>query len=316
MTDAPSDARRETLEHTLATDLEALREISARNLPSLASMTRAAMTADSRERTGGLFMTAFRGIRTRPWLATTLSAATVAVLLLFPISYERTVGHEITVTLAAPGLGGDQLQKIVTELKKTVGAESIRVEDHGQGPILKAQAPIRSKSQAERVASAFAGSLAAMGIPAESDVTPRVERVPGNLYALASENLIQININSEGKSAEEMEQEIRAQLAAAGVEFTTVDVEKEGDNTKILLKQEVRAAAGEPVADPPDVRVSIDGREPSGPDSKRVEIRVHRTEGMTDQQLIDEVKRQLDAQGVEADVTIGPDGKLQIHEHD
>src|SRR5881409_66780 len=84
-------------------DLVALRSLSDRALPELESSLSAARRAAGEPRKG--FAMTLHFLRTRPALATALSVILVAVgLLVIPISYERTVGYDVTLTLAGNGV--------------------------------------------------------------------------------------------------------------------------------------------------------------------------------------------------------------------
>jgi hypothetical protein len=309
---ARHDRARDAAERTLHEDLRALRAASLRDLPTLEQTARLSREMRAGHQPGGFLMSSFRFLRTRPWPATALAAAAIAAaLLLIPVSYQKTVGHDVTLTVAAPGLDVGQIQKIAAEFKTALHAASLSVrQEDGGGPVLTARVPGRSDAALRRVADAFSRELTARGIAASARITPRTERVLGNVYAFARDNIIEIRVSSEGKTPEQVEADIRSQLEAAGIENPTVEYRREGNQTTLKVEMTRTAADGADTTCP-EVRVSVDGHEP-GPNDHRCEVRVRRTPGMTDADVIADVQNQLQAQGIDAEVTM-ENGKIQIH---
>ncbi len=257
-------------------------------------------------------MKLFRGFQARPWPATAVVAGILVVVSLFvPVSYQKTVGQDVTLTLARPGLDVGQLQKIASELKAALHAENFSFNQEASGAVVTVQVPGRSALQVSRVAQAFAQGLTGRGIATTAQVTPRIKRVLGNVYAYAMDNIINIHVDSDGKTPAQVEAEIRGQLEAAGIENPSVEYRKEGGQTTLLIGMEKSAMSGDS-ASCPQVNVTVDGQEPCTPGEKRAEIRVKRTPGMSDQDMISEVQRQLREQGVDAEVTIN-NGRVEVH---
>src|SRR5262245_52205093 len=102
-------------------DLAALRSLSDRALPELESSLRAARRRAAGERKG--YAMALQFLKTRPALATALGVVLVAAaLLVIPISYERIVGYDVTLTLAGNGVPETQVPEIARNFKETLGA--------------------------------------------------------------------------------------------------------------------------------------------------------------------------------------------------
>jgi hypothetical protein len=262
-------------------------------------------------------MSMFRRFQAKPWPATAVFAGAVAVALLFvPISYQKTVGQDATLTLAAPGLDPNQVQRIASEFQTALHATDLSVTQAADGgAVLTARVPSRSASPVARVAEAFAEGLTGRGIPSTAQVTPRLERVLGSVYAYARDNIINIQVTSDGKTAEQIAAEIRDQLEAAGVENPSVEYRQEGDQTSLLIEMEKTCAPGEDsAACCPQVSVTVDGREPGGDGTsgEGAQVRVRRTAEMTDEEVIADVERQLREQGVDAEVTM-EEGRIAIH---
>ncbi len=317
---------------TISGDLNALRTMTSRDLPPLTSMLTSTIGARGEAPTalpGGIFMNALRNAKTRPWLTTALGTAAVALVLLFiPVSYDRLIGSELTLRLGGAEITPGALREIASDLRTKLGAEKIRVEadaapkggtlPHGStvsGTTLTAEIPDASWRRVGRLAVDYARALAARGIQAAPRVRPRFEKVHGNVYA-AIGNLMEIRIQTEGKSDQEIAAEIRGQLLAAGLTDATVEVSRQNGRTEVRVEAQRTATGDEGGAEEPDpeFRISLDGQEPADPQiqTQKCEVRVHRTEGMTDQQVIDDVKRQLQEQGVNDAEVYFENGKIQI----
>jgi hypothetical protein len=325
---------------SLTDDLDALRTMTSRDLPPLASMltsmpvtksaTMPATNISARGRAptalpGGILMNALRKAKMRPWLATGLGTAAVALVLLFiPVSYDRLIGSELTLRLGSAEIAPSALREIASDLRTKLGAEKIRVDvdaaPQGGTPnctTLTAEIPDASWRRVSRLAIEYARGLAERGIQAAPRVRPRFEKAHGNVYA-AIGNLAEIRIQTEGKSDQEIAAEIQGQLSAAGLTDATVEVNRQDGRTEIRIEAKKTAIGDEGAADGPccpELRITLDGQEPGSPQiqTQKCEVRVQRTEGTTDQQVIDDVKRQLQEQGVnDAQVSFDENGKIQI----
>jgi hypothetical protein len=303
---------------SLAGDLDALRAMTSRDLPPLASTLTSTISARGQAPTalpGGIFMNALHNAKMRPWLATALGTAAVALVLLFiPVSYDRLIGSELTLRLGSAEIAPGALREIASDLRTKLGAEEIRVEaDPAGGTTLTAEIPDASWRRVSSLAVDYTRGLAGRGIQAAPHVRPRFEKVHGNVYA-AIGNLAEIRIQTEGKSNQEIAAEIRSQLLAAGLADATVEVNRQDGHTQIMIGVSKTAAgdegAGEECCSIP--RITLDGEEPADPQTPRCEIRVKRTEGMTDQQVIDDVTRQLREQGVNNAEVYFENGRIQI----
>lgn len=275
--------RRSSADAALAADLNALRSASASGLPSIDQIANPARSglrgparsqAQTRSTRGGNLVSALQFFKARPAFAAALTVATVSLVLFFiPLSYERTVGNDVTLTLAGPGLDGEAVGAIADEFSASIGSDDVRVarieprmamvtNAHdggaaaaptaaisaavGEAPSpslahpaqfrIKAFTSTRSQHDTQRAATLFASKLAARGIDSRAQVTPRRERVDGNMYAVANESVCQLTIDRNGKTAEELEADIRSQLeAACGMSNPTVDVTMDGDMTQVQI---------------------------------------------------------------------------------
>lgn len=263
-------------------------------------------------------MNALHNARMRPWLATALGTAAVALVLLFvPVSYDRLIGSELTLRLGSAEVAPSALREIASELRTRLGAQQIRVDADAQnGTTLTAQIPDASWRRVGRLAIDYARGLAGRGIQASPRVRPRFEQAHGNVYA-AIGSLVEVRVRTEGKSDQEIAAEIQGQLSAAGLVDATVDVNRQDGRTEIRVEAQKTATGEESDADGagcPEFRITLDGQEPGAPEiqTEKCEVRVQRTEGMSDQQVIDDVKQQLQEQGVSDAEVYYEDGKLRI----
>jgi hypothetical protein len=313
----PSPSLRRAAEETLREDLRALHTAGALDLPTIESTARLYDRARDGRNPGGFLMSLFRRYQARPWPATAVVAGVaVAALLFMPVKYQKTIGQDVTLTVAVPALSGEQLARISSEFRIALRAASLSVQRREEsGPVLSARVPGSASEPVARIAAAFAAGLTERGLPSTAQVTPRVERVLGNVYAYARDNIINIRVTSDGKTPAQIEAEIRDQLQAAGVEDPTVEYKKEGDRASLVVtmaKSGTAADGNGPCC--PEVNISVDGREPGTGDTqgKQCRIRVNRTEGMTDAEVIADVQRQLREQGVDAEMTM-EGGRIAIH---
>lgn len=263
-------------------------------------------------------MNALRNVRMKPWLATAVGTAAVALVLLFiPVSYDRLIGSELSLRLGGAEIAPGAIREIASELRVKLGAEKIRVEADAQsGTTLTAEIPDASWRRVSRLAIDYARGLAGRGIQATPRVRPRFEKAHGNVYA-AIGSLVELRIQTEGKSDQEIAAEIQGQLVAAGMTDATVEVNRQDGHTEIRIEAQKTVTGEEGEEDGaccPEFRITLDGQEPGDPQiqTQKCEVRVKRTEGMTDQQVIDDVKRQLQEQGVNDAEVYYEDGKLRI----
>ncbi len=313
-----TDGTRDRVARTIAEDLDALGVVTSRDLPPSAAIL--TPTINARDRTGpahpgGFFMNALHQTRLRPWLTAALSTVVVALALLFvPISYDRLIGSELTLRLGGAEIAPGAIREIASELRARLGAEKIRVEaDPAHGTSLIAEIPNASWREVARLALEYTRGLADRGIPAVPRVRPRFEKAHGNVYA-AIGNLVEIRIQTEGKSDSEIAAEIRDQLLAAGMSDATVEVSRQDGQTQLRVEIQKTADGQEGEGEDccPEFRITLDGQEPGDPQTETCQVRVRRTEEMTDQDVIDEVQRQLHEQGVnDAEVYI-ESGKIRI----
>lgn len=296
------EAQQDPIDQIIAADLRALAADSGAALPTAADTTRAL----GRSQAGGAdTMTSMApgGWSYRLKLGL-VGAALLLPMGLLPISWQRTVGHDVQLRLSGAGLADREVGRLARQLKGALHAESVQVRaEAGPGGArytLVARLGTRSRAEAERLAAAAAQGLAARGAPQpQVSVSPRLEQAAGTVYAMALERAIQIRVDMTGKTDRQVEDEIRAQLQAAGVADPEVQVERRGDETRVEIGAEedgrqlrvVRRTNGEGPQLSMDIGDLDDRREP----------------GMSDAQLKEKIERQLRARGLEPQVTVSGD---------
>ena len=256
----------------------------------------------------------------RRWGGALASVALSAGVLLWPISYERTVGHtvEMTVSLPAdsgadPAAEGDSSPRgLARQMKKALGARAVRMMLQAQGNqrvlTLSATVPQRKRAIVEQQVAQLSQSISAQ--PSHPQVQTHIneqrQQVSGRVYAMALDRLIQVRVDTAGKTDAEVTAEVESQLKAQGIASPTVEFERHGDEKQLRI-----------AADTGDRQVQV-VRKSSG-DSSVVEVTVGdidttRDPGMTDDQLRDKILRQLAAKGLTATVTVAGD-RIEIRAH-
>lgn len=289
-----ADRERETLKQDLppdlSADLRALRDHSARDLPPLAHIVdsvrprRARAASTWKERC----MSVLEAKQNRPWVAVAAVAAVVVAALVIPISYERTTAHRVSLALAGV-TDPVQTKSIATELKSALHADQVaaRLEIENGSPTLtlETSVPVASKVDVAAVAQAFAKNLRERGYQATASVEPVRERVSGSVYAYAQD--LVIRVSTDGKTAAQIESEIRQRFADAGIPDAKVSVTDEGANQrKVTLEVERQKDGTSAEAEPAPIRLELtkDGQTLGGAGTS-VEVRKIKTPTGTTLQL-------------------------------
>ena len=239
-------------------DLEALRSLSLEGQPGLETTLSAARRAQGETREG--FAMVLRFLRTRPALATALGVIVVAAaLLVIPISYERTVGYDVALTLEGGNVAEPQVREIARGFKETLGAKGANVMASMENGRLTYRFEASAPGDARGSAEAFAKELKALGYAAKVEATPRRETVSSNVYAYAMSQVIEIS--TDGKSAAQLESEIRQRLVVAGVTQAQVSVTDLGDSRRsIRIEAQHTSEAGTGHEEIPELVLTKDGK--------------------------------------------------------
>jgi type IV pilus biogenesis protein CpaD/CtpE len=317
----------------VARDLRASREHAAEDIPSLEHTMMAARQARERHPGEGWHVFLFRQMSARPaWAAVAVALVVGLGVLVFPWSYDRLVGHDVTLTLGGSGVTPTSVAALASELKSRLGSDQVRVEGTMDNGALSYELSTWVARKQDRnvpaIANAFAEALTHQGYTAKLQVTPRTERVSSTLSAYAMDRAIEISINISDKTAAEVENEIRSRLIQAGFADAKVSVTDLGDN-----KREVKIEAhndshdaGQP-HDQLNLVLTKDGKPITGGFSMRLQktkdsqgneqlsvnvqdgdkqatALVSNPKSMTDAALRDEVSRQLRAAGLDVNVNV------------
>jgi len=280
-------------------------------------------------------MSAVTIVTRRPWLATGLAALFIAlVLLAVPISYERTTGQEVNLALQG-NLDPSGLTAIAGEFKAALGAEHVTARVENGTTVLSAMMPVRKAAVSAVLAQAFAKELSTKGYAATASSRVVKERVSGNVYAYAADQMI--TIESAGKTAAQLEQEIRDRLAAAGVPDAKVSVTDEAGGRKVEINVQRQRDASSPATGEdavPTIQITKNGVPQTG---QGLEIRVEKMKGadavtmkviavdgsrtatatiknpdaLGDAGLAQEIQSQLAAQGIQANIKV-QNGQISI----
>ncbi len=243
-------------------DLEALRRLTARDIPELETTVQAIRRrgAESGPRpwiSRRPFMAFVHSVRTRPVVATALVVAVVVLAgLIAPVSYDRVVGQDVALALAGKEMSAQEISTVAQGLRVALGASQVMAEAVSDGPqpqvVFHAALPRRSGAEVQRSATEFARTLAAAGRSASVEVTPRRERVRYPAVAYALDQIIRISV--DGKVASQLEAEIRAALLQAGVHDAQVSVtDRPGGGREVRMRVERTQKGGAPPATPEPV---------------------------------------------------------------
>ena len=334
MTDRPNPEPRPAGADEVDRDLRSLHAMTSERLASLDTHVHAARDRAERERR---FMTGFRWVR---WTAATAAVVALA-LLLIPVSYNTTTGQDVALTFSAPGLSGQDVNDLAGKFKDAIAADAVKLTaeagDQGVTYTVNGFVPKDSHRDANAITKAFTDVLNSKGYVSSASVTPHMERVSGSVYAMAMNQVIRIE--TDGKTASQLEAEIRDQLLSAGVPNPEVSVtDSDGKReVKVIAKAESHDHS-QPLPDisEPTIVLTKNGQEVSDANSCQVKVKKIKNEtgamqltvdvtykGQTSQAVIDNadqmsdaavasaIESQLRAAGFDLKVTMN-DGQIEV----
>jgi len=211
--------------------------------------------------------------------------ASVAIILLFltlvPLPYQRISGYNVTFAGVDGLVPGDQMQKAMSAIGH--GNVPIKVVASENGVNYEFQS-LQSIQAAKEVATAFAALTKTKVSPR---IMPNIETVSASLYAQAreKERRVEIEVNGEGKTDEQIKAEIESKLAAQGLGGSLVYLKTDSTG-----RHEIRLNIEESDSTPktPETTIEID------------------THGKTDEQIKAEIQAKMAAQG-------HPNAKIEMH---
>lgn len=263
----------------LARDLDALSNETARDLPILNQTVAAARERKHNSQTEGFFVTTIQFMKRRPWAA----AAAVMVLALLilsivPISYDRTVGHDVVLQFSAPGATSNDVAQVAKEFKSIVGAEAVNVAATSENGSMSYAMNARVPASGLAASRVFAKSLETRGYKAELTSTPVVERVSSPMIAYAAGQVIEIAV--DGKSDAELQNEITQKLLDAGLRDVSVQVTTSGDRREVRINAEQTAEGAEAggAIESPEVVLTKEGQPIAGDkEVKKLNVKMGKT---------------------------------------
>lgn len=303
-----SRPRKDAIDRSIDADLEALRRLTVQDLPTLEQTARGARAArTSRE---GFMNRSIRALVARPWLATAAGVAALALLLLaIPFSYSRTTGYEVRLHVAPPASEAAALPDLADRMKEAFHVDRVTITTD-RGVTLSARLPLGSRPRIQQGLATLAPAIAALGPSVRTEIDPVVERVSGTVYAMATQRIVNLHIDREGKSLAEIETELRDQLAAAGLPGADVKVTQDGDQMQMQMLWQ--CAPGDSSICPVDVNITMDGL----PQGERKVIKLTPDHPLSDIELKQEIERQLRDQGMRNPSVEVRDGKVVSVSHD
>lgn len=267
----------------------------------------------------------------RPALATTAFAVVLAaVLMVLPVSYEHVVGNDVTLTLSGR-TDLTQAQNIAGQIKSMLGVDHVSLEategPAGSSLALKAYVPASAHVDAGVRLGALARALNERGFSAAATVAPRKERVSTPMYAYARD--LVIRVSTDGKTAAQIESEIRQRLAEAGISNTNVSVTDENGKRKVTVMAHQESNGGTaPALDPIQLELTKNGAPLGAQDGVTLQVKKHRgpdgvslhidvtdkgrtttvdvphSDTLSDAALAREIQAQLDSAGFAVKVTV------------
>jgi hypothetical protein len=308
---------RDELDQRIEQDRKSLGAASRAGLWSLERVRRTVapdLAADVRHRhRGAIIMSTINRLKSRPRLVSIFGVcALAAALLVIPIRYQRTVGHRVDLTVSGAALDRVGLDRLAGEVGQVTRAHTLEVRQaEGGGAVLGIGLGAVSEERAERVAAALVERLRERAFTADARVSPVTETVSGNVYAMVRDRIIVIDVDTEGKTEQEVEDEIRAQLLDEGVADPSVKYHSDPEKTVLRVEGEHEGKAfklvQKQVGDERDsnVRMEIGWLDTS------------REEGMTDEELEAKIRSQIEAHGLQGDVKVhGDDVRVRVYKHE
>ncbi|NNE08128.1 MAG: hypothetical protein HKN20_06155 [Gemmatimonadetes bacterium] len=253
----------------------------------------------------------------RRWFKPVLAGAFAALLLLvIPISYERTTGHTVTMDLAIPNYHDGQIQTLANELADVLEATELRIEprlpDAGRFALV-AKTESTSGRFVKRVSNAFAAAVGERGIDASASIEPVRAEISSNAYAFGRECVLRLKLDTAGRFEDEIEEDIRRQLIASGCcDNPQVSYSDQGEVKILSIENEDGSSAcigGLTIETLDDkFELEFDG-DPAGDIHM---IKMEELDGLSDAEKAEAIKRILSEQGLDWSSVTVEDGLIDI----
>lgn len=247
-------------------------------------------------------------INTRPALVTGLGLA-VAVFLfitLVPFSYTQTVGYDLVFSGIKPEVDVAAVRGEIENAIAALGYNNVVVDIGPEECVILNLPSWRATREAT---IAFAGIT---GFTGEAIVKPVLEMVSGSLYAQVMAKY-RIDVDTEGKSDEELAEEIRLKLISEGAVDPVVTVSTAGGECSISVNMG-EEAEGESRREMIEIRLGDSGDISFGAPCD-LDIEQIEAEGKTDAEIKAEIESRLAEQGqtgAKVEVTTDAEGKREV----
>ncbi len=166
----------------------------------------------------------------------------------------------------------------------------------------------RARERVEAQVAALVQELGSRGLVATSKITPRLEATSGNVYAAARWHIYNLRVRLAGRTEAEVAADLREQLMRNGHENPEVRVAINGNETQIGIESAADAGRRQK-------HIELKRTGESGEVGFEVPMRELNYEprpGMTDEEIRDEILKELAAQGDgDAQVEV-KDGRIEV----
>ena len=236
-----------------------------------------------------------------------------AVIVLVPISYDKTVGYNLVMSDINTEDGVDLVT--VDNVVDAIGYTDVQISSSIDDKKLKIIFENLPSKKAVREITSAVASLAATGVMTE--VSPIIVKDMGSIYAQVRDKLSELKIDAKGKSDKEIQEAIETELRKRGHPNPEVVVVTKPDGQReirINSKFDEKNKSGDIEHREQQMVIMSEGdtlvMEPGNLDRLEIDGK-----GKTDAQIEQEIRDKLKAQGIEnPDITIKtqPDGKREI----
>jgi hypothetical protein len=234
----------------------------------------------------------------------TVAVTLFAFMLLVPFSYDRTVGYDVILA----GFEGGQIEpEVINDVSIALGFDDIVLELTIDNELILSHFP--SERAAKEVADAIS-IITKIDNPVR--IKPIRQVVSGSLFAQARDKLLKIEVDTKGKTDEEVETEIRKILKERGATEADVDVSTDDEGMREIIVH-VKDSSDTKQTEK-KMKIMVSGDEKISIDDPACNIQVE-TEGKTVEEIEAEIKKQMKEKGIkdaEIDVTLEDDGKKRI----
>lgn len=236
-----------------------------------------------------------------------------AFVLLVPLSYEKTVGYDLSLSGKSAEDTADN--NVAADIVSALGYGEAAFSFEVSGNLVNYHVSgIPSKEAAKEISSALTSLLSS--IP-EIIITPIIVEATGSIYAQARDK-IDLKVQTKGKTDEEVKKELEEGLRKKGYKDPRVKVTSNADGERrIVIKNVNFSEGGDKTFQTMEMMELLVGEggelEVKSPANVNLDIDA---KGKTNEQIIKELKKKLAEKGINnPKITIKdlPDGKREIN---